>query len=565
MYHLMGDYRQAVHTFQLALKDDSRLFPANLFLGLDLLQLNEPASAAEYLDRALRLEPRNEEATLAMGKAYTSLRQFEKANEYYERAARIDPGNGEALYGLGITYLQIQNRAAAVLGSTGSHSPYKLRLLAEFLAQQGRVNDAVHVYETVPPGEIWPGYHAELGFEYLSQDNVSRAKQAFENELTHNHGSLLAQLGLARVLLEAGNSTASAAALQKVWTTDRNFLPANAKRFWVGLTAQRAQELQDSLLQTTQGSQNAGADALVGWSRDPAPAATTLSPPLTPTSDDAGQAAQALAPAQLYQEGRYTECADRLKGGSIPLGHTGLLLLAECSYDSGNYRQSFKASGRVLKTEPTDPAALYWRALASSRLAAKMLLEAGAASPNSYRVHVLLGESYRQMGKVEDAESEYRKAVSIHPEREAAHLGLATVYWQQREYDKALPSLTKALSASPHDPEASFLMANILVARHQFAEAKPYATTALRAEGKTALYAHALLSRIYAAEGDTTAAINEIKLALSADEDGSLHFQLYSLYKKEGQTAAAAEALRESQAIQRQQAQTFRGALERSP
>lgn len=562
MYHLMGQYAEAVRTFRLALGENPALFPANLFMGLDLLQLRQPAQAVEYFARALRLKPHDEQAALGMGKAYTALRRFEKANEFYERASLIDSGNSEALYGLGVTYLQLQNQAAAKLGNAGRRSPYKLRLLGAFLAQQGRANDAIHYYQSVPPRNVWTGYHAELGFEYLARDNVSLAGQEFRRELEHAPGSLLAQLGLARVLLEGGKPAACAAALQKVWASDRNFLRANAGRFWVGLTTEKSHEMEGALARQSHESPQGGSAALLAWS-----AATPVATPLSPPEAHPARGENPVAPvsaAELYGQGRYTACADRLKSEGAPHGRSSLLLLATCSYDSGDYRQAFTAAGSILKTAPADPAALYWRALASSRLAAPMLLAAGAAGPNSYRVHVLLGESYRQMEKIPDAEAEYRKAIALRPEREAAYLGLATVYWQQKDYDQALPQLRKALAASPHDPEASFLMASILVAHHQYSGAEPYAAAALRAEGRTVLYAHALLSKIDATKGDTHAAIKQIELALPADEDGSLHFQLYTLYKKEGQTSAAAAALRESRVIQRRQAETFTSVLERS-
>lgn len=61
--------------------------------------------------------------------------------------------------------------------------------------------------------------------------------------------------------------------------------------------------------------------------------------------------------------------------------------------------------------------------------------------------------------------------------------------------------------------------------------------------------AHALLGKIYAAEGKDLEAIAELKKALVADRDGSYHYQLYRIYKKIGDEKSAAVALKEFRAI----------------
>jgi tetratricopeptide (TPR) repeat protein len=240
------------------------------------------------------------------------------------------------------------------------------------------------------------------------------------------------------------------------------------------------------------------------------------------------------------------------------------LLLAQCGYYSGDYRASFLAAGQVLMMKPADFEALYWRAASSSRLAVQTLYAAGLADPNSYRVHLLLGEAYRMMKKYVASEAEYRRSIELKPQEPAVHLGLATLYWQTKEYDKALPELQDALAGRPHDPEASYLMGDILVTRRQFSDAQPYLTAALGASGSTVYYTHGLLGKILASEDRTDDAIKEFQLALPGDDDGSFHFQLYRLYTKIGNQKAAAAALRDSEAIRQRKAEGMQLVFERS-
>jgi tetratricopeptide (TPR) repeat protein len=176
----------------------------------------------------------------------------------------------------------------------------------------------------------------------------------------------------------------------------------------------------------------------------------------------------------------------------------------------------------------------------------------------------MLGEAYRMMKKYEAAETEYRKALDLKRNDPSVHLGLATLFWETKDYDKALAELREVLTERPNDPEASYLMGDILVAGHQYSEAEPYLAAALGATGSTIYFAHALRGKIFASQDRTAEAIKEFQLALPGDSDGSFHFQIFRLYTRVGNQKAAAEALRESEAIRQRQAEDIRAAFERN-
>src|SRR5207302_3120828 len=116
MQHLMGNYGEAVRTFEVALQRQPELFVPNLFLGLDLLRLHQARRALPYLERAQRSNPRDEQTVLGLAQASVALHDFRKANEWYRHLAAINPKNGEAWYGSGITYLHLQQSAIERLG-----------------------------------------------------------------------------------------------------------------------------------------------------------------------------------------------------------------------------------------------------------------------------------------------------------------------------------------------------------------------------------------------------------------------------------------------------------------
>ncbi|MBZ5513330.1 MAG: tetratricopeptide repeat protein [Acidobacteriia bacterium] len=565
MRHLLGEYEQAIQGFEAALRVNPQLFVPNLFLGLDLLRLQRPQRALRYLQRAQRLNPRDAQAALALGQAYVALQESEQANDWYRLASEITPTSSEAWYGLGLTYLALERSAAERLRKVGPNSPYADTLLAESLEGQDRTLDAIRLYEKVlasnPTLECG---HAALGFAYIRQAALAAAETEFRTEIDNNSGCMLARLGLAHVAVERGKTGEALDQLRESWKADRNFVQANLACFLAGLQPERVHELgaQAQQFATGEGNEESAlgkflTSALETWQQGPTSGLPRQGdqPGTGPASENPSSrltAGPAGDPRQLFRRGRYSQCAERLQPTLPRLVVKDLSLLARCAYYSGDYRATYLASGRWLKVHPRDPEALYWRARSSARLAVIALTRAGQADPNSVRVHLLLGDAFRAQQNYKEAEQEYRKALQLDPESFAARLGLATTFFQAFEFDDALPELRTALRLNSKDPEANYMMGEILVDRHQSEEAFHYLSRALNGQAASLARVHALLGKVYAAQGRTAEAVAELKESLQGDSDGSYHYQLYQLYRKLGDHKAAAAALEQSENIRRQ-------------
>ena len=84
----------------------------------------------------------------------------------------------------------------------------------------------------------------------------------------------------------------------------------------------------------------------------------------------------------------------------------------------------------------------------------------------------------------------------------------------------------------------------MLLAQEQPERAIPFLETAVRL-GPGQVQPHGALGRAYALVGRAADAIPHLKEALSADTDGSLHYQLARSYQAIGQTQQAQLALRD--------------------
>lgn len=576
MHHLLGEPSEAVRDFELVLLDKPQLYVANLFLGVDLLQLHQPRQALTYLERAQRLNPKDAEPAVHLGQAYFDLHEFRKANDWYRRATEINPANAEAWYGLGITYLRLAREASDQLVKEGRGSGYARRLYAESLDERGWIADAISAYQRLldspsPP----PCSRAELGFVYLVQADealIPAASKQFEEALKGDPGCLLARLGAARIQFQQKDTTSAWEELTSVWRADPNFFRAHSSQLWRGFGPERLNNFEETirqlpaspseppvtrlLLMSIETWQKQGGDTFISTA-DSSSDTTVLdeSPP------ENGQA----TPAQLCGQGHYTRCAQTLKPKLTQLAPDALLLLATCSFASGDYRLGFDAASQLLRTNPHSLAGLYWQATVGQRLAVGALTHAALADPNSPRIHLLIAEAYRDKESFKEAEAEYSRVLQLEPNYAPAHLGLGMVYWQDHKYEEAIPHLQAVLAQRPGDPESSYVWGAILVARHQFAEAMPYLDSALQGTNSIFPYVHALRSQVFAAQGQTETAIAELKQSLEVDVSGSYHFQLYQLFKKIGDEEAAQTALQQSEALRKRQDSTREGPADGPP
>jgi tetratricopeptide (TPR) repeat protein len=170
----------------------------------------------------------------------------------------------------------------------------------------------------------------------------------------------------------------------------------------------------------------------------------------------------------------------------------------------------------------------------------------------SPKLHVLLGDVYRQRKFFADAEQEYRKALAIQPNDTGALFGLSLALLADGQKDEALTVAQDALGKNPDDPELNAVTGEILCARNDFSAAEPYLKKSLNTKPEYVSHVHALLGKVYARTGRAGHAIAEFKLALADDKDGTVHYQIARLYLKAGQRNAAMQAFDISARLRRQ-------------
>ena len=547
MHQFLEEYPQADHDFQVALSKNSRLYVPNLFLGLNQLRVRQPAQALRFLKIAQSLNPKDEQAAMGLAHAYQASHDDIGASKWYAAASEINPGDPDAWYGLGTSYLSLQDAAVIQLAKLEPGGSYARSLVADAFVVQGRDKDAIDIYKKLLASPAQPPcLLAALGFAEAKEDTAA-AQKAFQDELTNRPGCLMARLGLAHLSVSRGDFAEALQESRAAWDVDHRFVHANTQRIWdktdpdqLGKAAVWLQQnsshdrFAQFLLQSIE-SGGSGVDA----SGEP----TTPTPPL------------AHDPESLLASGHYTACQAALQKKEPRPSLARALLLAQCSFYSGDYQAALVASVAALKIDAQNSPALYWKARSSQELAAEALERMSNAAPGSAKVHLVLAELHRAREEFAAAEAEYKQVLASGSDDPAAHLGLGQVYYQESQDDKAVEQLQLVLQANPTSAQASLVMGQVLVRRHQYADAVPYLKTALNGSPLALPQVHFLLARCLAGQGDYAGALSELKLALPSDTTGIFHYQLYQIYQKLGDAKAAAVALQESEKLRREESQ----------
>jgi tetratricopeptide (TPR) repeat protein len=563
MEHEAGNYSDAIQSFQHAYRLKPSLYVPNLFLGIDYLQTGKAEQAIPFLSRAERMNSTDPQAPLNLGHAYAAQGKFPAAAREFTRVTRLDPKRSSAWFDRGMAYLDQVEASARRMSTEGKDSSYAKALYAESMVRQARYHEAKDSYQSAIALKPQPPcLRAELGFLALKQQDKAAAVTEFKQAAETDPNCPLTALGEARLQVESGDDSAALSILQKIWKSDPGYLRSSAPEFADGLSKDRSAAFRAFIgEERAQGKVDAEFEQTMTAVLQGVGIALATAPPAA-TSPRVVRSREAAE--QSYAAGRFQQCARDLQGNLALKSESELLLLATCSYFTGDYRVTSDASSALAVRSPHSLAALYWSIKADERLALQSLDQFASIEPNSARTHILLGDMYRQRHRFSNAQAEYEQALVLAPGDHAALLGLSYAYFGNGNLDAALATAKQALLQHPDDPELNLLIAESFFARHDFPSAESFLQKSLTAKPQMLPHVHALLGRVYAETGRTEEAIEQLKMGVSSDQDGTTYYQLARLYRKIGDEKDAAAAMQQMRVIQQRRRSTAALALEDS-
>ncbi len=559
MYHETGNLGEAIKSFTEAVRLNASLYVPQLFLGIDELELKHSEAAIPFLQKAEKLNPRDPQAPIMLGRAFAIAGNGNSSIDAFWRAVVLAPGNGDVWLGMGASYLLQVGSDARVMTSTGTDrdSNYTKLRAGELFAEQGKLVQAADAYKAESSvASPLPCSHAGYGIVLLRQGEMPKAKAEFDREASSNSGCPLTRLGLAAWQLDQGDAATALNGLIAIWNADRGFLGDSLPLLGGQIATKNRQKLFDLAIEWQAQNKIPAefVDLIQRELKSNSPAIASLSDSGIDLSETGNKASTPVSanPEKLYYSGKFSMCSQSLRAHLSALPEKSLSLLATCAFYAGDDRTAALAARRLAANPATRQAGLYWESRADEKLAVAALTRAGETDADSPRMHVLLGDVYRQKRKWEEAETEYRKAIALEPESRDGRLGLAISLFQDGNSEEAFTDDRDLLQKNPEDPEANMLAAEILVQRHQFADAETYLTNCSGIEPEFMPRIHALRGEVYANTGRIPQALSEFKLVTSGDEDGSIHYQMARLYLQTGNKEAAAEAFQASKQLRAQ-------------
>ena len=141
-----GQEADAIAPLERAIALDSGLLPAQLFLGTSYLALGQPEKAVPPLERVVAARPKDIEHRRMLTSAYAGLGRHADAAAQLRRVTELSPKLPGGWYALGHAYNAIAQDALGTFQSQPENSPWRRLLVADALAADGRLADALALY-----------------------------------------------------------------------------------------------------------------------------------------------------------------------------------------------------------------------------------------------------------------------------------------------------------------------------------------------------------------------------------------------------------------------------------
>ena len=162
--------------------------------------------------------------------------------------------------------------------------------------------------------------------------------------------------------------------------------------------------------------------------------------------------------------------------------------------------------------------------------------------PRSSEAYVHAAELRAESGEWAEAARQWREALKLAPDDGRIRTGLVWALYRSRDYEAALALIDSMRKGNVDSAELNFLSGACWLNLEQPEKSIPYLEKAIEAD-RHLLPAQAALGQALFQTGKAKDAIPHLKAALSIDEDGSSHFQLFRAYETAGQAEAARQAL----------------------
>ncbi len=520
VYNAQGKYESSAHTLLKAEKLKPGLPGVSLFLGIDYVRLQQPALAIPYLSEAIRIEPKNREAHTWLCRALWKDGQIAAALKNLDEASDLFPSDAPLLLDLGEAYRRAADRAVREILSASKGKPLLHQVYGDIYKDERSWDKAMAHYErAVSEDPHWPGAHFGLGEIALSTGRLGDAAQEYHLELQITPNSAAPLARLAEVEMLKGNAdealTLLHSAIQISPEAASNAL--GLPRMYPDATANLNEQLQNQLR---------GSVKLIEGSQPSAERSLALAVAYVRLNKD--RDASSLPEWVAFQASLKQKTPVNFYEKSV------------ASYNRHNFKAAASDLNKWHKLHPLDLQADYLLARSYRNLSYATLERLLTVAPDSYSAHQLLGETYEDAGKNDQALAEYRIVAASVPDLPGVHYSVGHLLMKMGQGKEALPELMEELRLNPNHAEANAEVGSILLAESEQVDATPYLERAIQLNPEL-WETRRQLGKAYYLQKNLKKAEEVLQLATKNDPQGLAHYQLGLVYRDLGERSAAQE------------------------
>lgn len=205
---------------------------------------------------------------------------------------------------------------------------------------------------------------------------------------------------------------------------------------------------------------------------------------------------------------------------------------------------------------PRDQEAWYLLGKTYLELSEESLGKINQIDPNSVVAHEVAGEIDESMHNYDGALVEYKKAIDLAPNQPDPHIHMANAYWSIAKWESAKAEFEAGLLHDPNNCTAHWKVGNsILEADGDVSEALTHLNKAVTL-CPDLMQARVDRARALIKSGKQQDALPDLQAAeKESPDEPSIHFLLASVYRAQGNTAAAQEETHTYGRLQRRQSE----------
>ena len=481
---------------------------------------------------ALQIDPDFAPALHALGRAYADKSWFGDAYRELTRARKVSPDSVPIAIDLGKVLVEIgdwteaETQASWIL-ERDPQNPQALTIRAGALLGRGKLDEAVGILKSAPPGSISEAERIR-GDVLLRSGNLDEAEATYKAVLSTRAGDLKSLIGLGAIALQ------------------RKKLD-EAKTFYERAKASHPLDPRPPIgLATTLAQQGKLGDAIKDLEEIDL-RAQTLGTLLAlgrfylqaNRPDDAARFLRLLVVQYpLILEARYLLATALALSGDpgaveqfealdrqLPNSPVFQLRLASAYTDHGRPREALARLDNIAKQSEKTAAyqlergrALFFLGRPDEAFAA-----AGAAqrlAPQMPQPYILIGQILAQRGNLKGAEEKFAKAAEVDASFVPGHLAASQAYLATKDTNAAFRALDAAVKADPNSLTAATAKATTLAQHNRLKDAIDFVEEAVKSGKKSAGF-YALLGNLYAADGKKDKAAAAFRQTLEIDRKSS--------------------------------------------